>query len=348
MKVVLLGHTHFGVREDKESFHKYFEKFFTQCLFPEMERRGVKHIIQLGDLFDRRKYINFTSLKRSKEYFFDPLRDKGMYMHVLIGNHDIALRNTLEINSPELLLTDYSNIEPITEPKEIVLGSKKFLIIPWVCADNHQQCISMMKESNADYCCGHFEISGFQMYRGSVSHDGFDPKIFSRFDMVFSGHYHHRSNSGNISYVGAPCEHTHMDQGDIRGFDILDTETGKVEFVRNPFTMFEKFVYDDTKEISIDFSLFEEKYVKIIVQKKTDFFKFDTFMQKVYNSKAYDIKVMDTITEMTAEEMDETVDIEDTQTILSHFIDTADVDTDRDELKKFVNQLYIEALHTTN
>ena len=347
-KVAIIGDIHIGVRDDKEVFHKYFEKFFTECFFPELEKRGVKTVIQLGDLFDRRKYVNFQSLKRSKGYLFDPLRDKNMFMYVLVGNHDIALRNTLDINSPELLLSDYLNIEPIAEPTEIEVYNTKFLIVPWICTDNHKESMEMLKNSDAKYCCGHFEIASFQFYRGVESHEGLEPKLFKQFDRVFSGHYHHRSSNGNIQYCGAPCQHTHMDQGDIRGFDILDTETGEIEFVQNPFTMFERFVYDDSKHDprGIDVSTFSEKYVKIVVNKKTDFCAFDNFMDRVYNSNAYEIKVIETVQDMSAEELDETVDIEDTRTILSHYVDTAEVDVPRDDLKKYINTLYMEALNT--
>ena len=59
MRICLLGDTHFGVRNDSKAFHAYYEKFYQQTFFPILEERGVRTIIQLGDLFDRRKYINF-------------------------------------------------------------------------------------------------------------------------------------------------------------------------------------------------------------------------------------------------------------------------------------------------
>lgn len=345
MKIALVTDTHFGARDGRHIFHDFFAKFYTNIFFPTLREHGITTVLHLGDLFDRRKYIDYFSLKRSKEYFFDPMRD--FKMHVLVGNHDIALRNTLEINSPELLLSEYKNISPITEPSVIQVNSASFLMMPWVCSDNYAQSMDMLKTAKADLCCGHFEISGFSMYKGMESHEGFDAGLFNKFDMVFSGHYHHRSSRSNIHYLGNPYELTHMDYNDQRGFHIFDTKTRELTFIPNTYTIFDRFVYDDTKvdPAAIDCSTFSEKFLKIVVQKKTDFYKFDTFLDRVYNSGPHDVKIMEDIAELSAEEMDESLDIEDTQSILQHYIKSADVDVDREKLSVYMKQLYVEALN---
>lgn len=345
MKIAMITDTHFGAREGRHIFHDFFAKFYTNVFFPTLRERGITTVLHLGDLFDRRKYIDYYSLKRSREYFFEPMRD--FKMHVLVGNHDIALRNSLDINSPELLLSEYTNIKPISEPTVISVNSASFLMLPWVCADNYAKSMDMLKTAKTDLCCGHFEISGFSMYKGMESHEGFDAGLFDRFDMVFSGHYHHRSSRSNIHYLGNPYEITHMDYNDQRGFHIFDTETRKLTFIPNPYTIFERFVYDDTNvdPQSIDVSLFTEKFLKIVVQKKTDFYKFDTFLDRVYNCGAHDIKILEDIAEMAADELDDSIDIEDTQSILHHYIKSADVTVDREKLSTYMKQLYVEAVN---
>lgn len=345
MKVALVTDTHFGARDGRHIFHDFFAKFYTNIFFPTLREHGITTVLHLGDLFDRRKYIDYFSLKRSKEYFFDPMRDFKMY--VLVGNHDIALRNTLEINSPELLLSEYKNIVPIAEPSVVQVNSASFLMMPWICSDNYAQSMEMLKTAKADLCCGHFEISGFSMYKGMESHEGFDAGLFNKFDMVFSGHYHHRSSRSNIHYLGNPYELTHMDYNDQRGFHIFDTETRELTFIPNTYTIFDRFVYDDTKfdPAGIDCSTFSEKFLKIVVQKKTDFYKFDTFLDCVYNSGPHDVKIMEDISELSADEMDESLDIEDTQSILQHYIKSADVEVDREKLSTYMKQLYVEALN---
>jgi DNA repair exonuclease SbcCD nuclease subunit len=96
--------------------------------------------------------------------------------------------------------------------------------------------LQLISSTDATVAFGHLEISGFAMYRGTVAHDGTDPDVFSKFDMVCTGHYHTKSNAGNIHYLGAPCEYTWSDFNDPRGFHIFDTETRELTFVQNPIS----------------------------------------------------------------------------------------------------------------
>ena len=133
MKVAILGDTHFGSRNDHQSFHDYYEKFYANVFFPYLRDNNIKQIIQLGDLFDRRKYVNFYTLKRAREYFFDPIVTNDLHMHVFVGNHDTYFKNTNEVNSPELLLQDYVGFVHVhSEPIDIDLGGTKATLLPWV------------------------------------------------------------------------------------------------------------------------------------------------------------------------------------------------------------------------
>ena len=85
MKIALITDTHFGVRSDNPLFLEYFDKFLDGVFFPELKRRGIKHIVHLGDLFDRRKYVNFNTLTWSRS-FMD--RTKDYSIDLIIGNHD--------------------------------------------------------------------------------------------------------------------------------------------------------------------------------------------------------------------------------------------------------------------
>ena len=143
MKVAILGDTHFGIRNDNKSFHDYYERFYDGVFFPYLKENGIKRIIQLGDLFDRRKYINFYTLKRSKEYFFNKIIENDIRMDVFVGNHDTYFKNTNEVNSPELLLEDYKdNVFVYSEPQDLDLDGTSVTLLPWICTGNYQQCRS--------------------------------------------------------------------------------------------------------------------------------------------------------------------------------------------------------------
>lgn len=347
-KVALVTDTHFGARDGRAIFHDFFAKFWVDTFFPYLKKEGIDTVLHLGDVFDRRKYIDYYSLKRCKEYFFDIAKQQGITVHMLVGNHDITYKNTLEVNSPELVLRDYDNIKPISKPTELSLPGCKFLMMPWVCTDNYAESMRMLKESDADVVCGHFEIQGFAMYRGMDSHEGFEKDIFKRYSQVFSGHYHHKSNKDNITYLGNTYEITFMDYNDPRGFHTFDLTTHKLEFIKNPNTLFERYVYNDEKtKTLIDPAIYKDKFLKIVVEKKTDFYKFDQFLDKVYNAGCHEVKIVEDVAEMSADEMDDSIDIEDTVSILNHYIDSSEVTVDKTKLSSFMRNLYNEAVQVS-
>jgi len=113
MKIALITDQHFGARNDSIQFHEYYKKFYDEFFFPTLAEHEIDTIIELGDIFDRRKYVNFDTLYRAREYFFDPIVKAGIELHCIVGNHDIYFKNTLKVNAPELLLQDYGNINII-------------------------------------------------------------------------------------------------------------------------------------------------------------------------------------------------------------------------------------------
>ena len=344
-KVCILGDCHLGARNDSLAFHAFFEKFY-KFLFDQLESEGIDTILQLGDLWDRRKYVNFNTLLMCRRYFFDELKNRNIKMITLLGNHDIFFRNTLEVNSSTLLLQEYSCITIIDRPQTIDVGGVPIIMIPWMCADNYDECFNEIKTTNADICLGHLEISGFEMYRGHAAEGGLDMNVFSRFDIVFSGHYHHKSTKGNISYLGTPYELTWQDYADPKGFHTFDLDTRELTFVENPYTMFTRIEYDDKNRepIDLDSAELNEKYVKLVVVNKTDFYKFDQFINKLYTKKCHDIKIVEDMSEFQSGEIgDDNINLEDTLSILSNYVDSIATDIDKEKIKNYMKTLYIEA-----
>ena len=87
MKVAVITDQHFGVRGDSILFLDYYEKFYRDVFFPTLDARGIDTVLDLGDTFDRRKYVNFVTLRRAKQMYFDPLKERGITVHSVVGNH---------------------------------------------------------------------------------------------------------------------------------------------------------------------------------------------------------------------------------------------------------------------
>ncbi len=304
----------------------------------------------MGDIVDRRKYINFLSARALRKQFIEPVME-GFDTHIIIGNHDTYYKNTNEYNAVEELywLNSNKNFKWYTKPTEVEFDGCKILFIPWICSDNIQETMNIIDSTNATVAFGHLEISGFAMYKGSLAVDGTDPKIFSKFDLVCSGHYHTKSNSSNIHYLGSPCEYTWSDFNDPRGFHIFDTKTRELTFVKNPISIFKKIFYDDDDLTLDDIMSFETKdykdtYVKVIVKSKNNPYWFDTFIDKLETSGVIDLQVVEDHLNLDLEEDQDIVDeAEDTLTIFRKTIDSMNVPF-KDRLFQAIADLHDEAL----
>jgi len=272
--------------------------------------------------------------------------------HMIVGNHDIYYKNTNQVNSlTELFSTADHILEPwiYAEPREYDFDGTKILMMPWINSDNYLECMDAIKETRAEIMMGHLEINGFEMHRGHICDTGFDINMFSKFDTVFSGHFHHKSTQGGISYLGNPYEITWSDYNDERGFHVFDTETRELTFIKNPYRMFYKIYYDDSKETfeSIkekDYTPYSGTIVKVIVAQKNNPYWFDTLLDELYKADVADVSVVENV-DLEFEDDDSVVDeAEDTLTILSNYIDTLNIQKNKKELDNLIRTLYNEAL----
>ena len=138
--------------------------------------------------------------------------------------------------------------------------------------------MSALESANADILMGHLEINGFAMNAGQrVCEDSWDKKEFKRFETVFSGHFHHKNDDGQIYYLGTPYEIYWSDYNDPKGFHIFDTETRELERIVNPYTIYKKVFYDDTvnEYDNHNMSQYEDHYVKVVVVNKKDLYQFE-------------------------------------------------------------------------
>lgn len=362
MKICILGDTHFGLRNDSIAFSDLSRKFYSEVFFPYLEKHGISTVIQLGDLFDRRKYINFNTLANAKDCFFKPLEDMGVTLYTLLGNHDIFYRNTLAVNSPQLLLGEFPHIHIIDKPVTItfqdlkidpkMFSSLEIDLIPWICDENMAEILEFVDKSRSPFCCAHLELAGFEMDRNNWCHEGMDMKLFSKYEQVISGHFHHKSQNGNILYAGVPYEMTWADWNDPKGFHVLDTTTRELGFIENPHTIYVKINYNDDDlyfdEVQKrDFSEYTGKYVKVVTIKKTNAFLFETFMDALAKANPIDITTVEDFTDSDITASPDDIDqADDTMSIIDKVVDGLEIDLQKPRLKSILREVYIEASTT--
>ena len=351
MKIALITDTHWGARGDSAAFAEYFNRFYYDYFFPYLADHGITRIFHLGDIVDRRKYINFVTARHLRN-FVEHCDTAGIRLDVIIGNHDTSFKNTNEVNSMrELFEHSTYDIHYYSDPTAVDIDGTEIAVLPWICSGNYEESMEFINKTDAQILFGHLELAGFEMYKGAVNDHGFSASLFDKFDVVCSGHFHHKSTRGNINYLGAPYEMSWSDYDDPRGFHIFDTDTRELTFIQNPYKMFQKWFYDDAKWPNFDwingfdFSTVKGNYVKVIVKNKNNPFWFDTYIDKLEKAGALDIQVVEDNLNLQLEDDSDIVnEAEDTLTILTKVVDQWDTPVDKKRLYNFLTTLYGEAL----
>lgn len=316
--------------------------------FPYLKTHNIKHIIHLGDLMDRRKYVNFQTLNVVRERFMKPLFDMGIMVNVVLGNHDVYYKNTNELNSVRELFehSKFCTNWNINHKPAIVWGD--IALVPWISPENQKECLDFIASRPASVLMGHFELSGYEVLRGVEHHDGMEPGLLASYDAVYSGHFHCKHSKNNIHYLGTQYQITFSDLNEPKGFHVFDTTTRAIEYVQNPHRIFTKLVYnDETTDYSspfYDLTEYKQTYVKVVVEKKTKPIVFDQLLDKLNESGCHSYSVEDrTMVEKTKAE--QKVDLsKDTLTLICEEIDGMEGVSDIARLKTLIQDLYMEAL----
>src|SRR6056300_122291 len=351
MKIALLNDTHFGCRNDSPAFIDYQNRFYDELFFPYLIENKIDTLIHLGDVVDRRKFINFNTAHNFQKKFWKRLWDLKIDTHVILGNHDTYYKNTNEVNSIEQLVTTFDGKnEPwiYTGPKEVEIGGCRMLFLPWICDDNYEDSIYAIDNATADICFGHLEIKGFEMHKGVVNDHGLERGQFKRFEKVISGHFHKKSDDGHVYYLGSQYEMTWSDYKDPKGFHIFDTETRELERIVNPKRIHKKIYYNDKDQdyYKKDLTEYNNTFVKLFVSNKTNEDMFDNLVDRLQTKiNTHEvIAVEDSMSDISASVREDILEQgEDTLTFLGNYVDQIETDLDRHKLKDFIKDVYTEA-----
>lgn len=350
MKIAILNDTHCGARNSSDVFMAYQQKFYEEVFFPYLEEHNIKRILHLGDYYEHRKYVNFKALEHNRKIFLDKLRENKIVMDIIPGNHDVFYKNTNELCSLKELMGHYTDCVNIwMKPTILTYDGLEVAVVPWINAENYNDTMTFIKESKVPVVAGHFEFSGFEMYKGIPNPHGMDTYDFKHFELVMSGHFHTRSSRDNIHYLGSQMEFTWGDCDDAKYFHVYDTDKRELTPVRNPHTLHTKVVYNDEKNDynNYDMSKLDNQFVKVVVEKKSDYFGFDRFIDRIQQRPIHELKIAESFEEFLGDNVaDEEIELDDTQVLLDSYVEAVETEADKEKLKTLLRGLYVEAQNT--
>jgi DNA repair exonuclease SbcCD nuclease subunit len=344
MKIAFINDSHFGARNDSPIFLEHFLSYYEKEFFPYLEKNGITTVVHFGDLLDRRKYVNFHTLSAVQSRFMDKIDSMNLEFYCIVGNHDTYFRNTNHVNSVSELFK--SKMHVISSPTEITLGGVSFVALPWINKSNYDDSLALINSSSAEYAIGHLEIAGFQVLRGVTHEEGLDVAVFSKFDKVFSGHFHCKQADKNVEYLGTQYQITFNDLNERKGFHIFDTDTRELEYIRNPNKIFCQIRYDDKnyEMLETEYDQYKESFVKVIVEHKSNPIVFDTFIQSLYDVGVYELSIIEDYSDQQTMSASVEDVSKDTLTLINEEVDKMETIDNKLKLKKMIHDLYIESL----
>ena len=183
-KIAIINDTHCGVKNGSDIFLDNAEDFYSKIFFPYLEEHDIKSIIHLGDYYDHRRFVNFKALERNRHMFLDIIREKGIHMSIVPGNHDVYYKNTNDLCSLKELLGHYTDCVKIyMEPIDLEVEDTTIGLVPWICPENEKECMDFIQSTKSQILMGHFELAGFKfMANANIKSHGIGTEIFQRYE----------------------------------------------------------------------------------------------------------------------------------------------------------------------
>ena len=253
-----------------------------------------------------------------------------------VGNHNLYFRDSSSVNNISVFESLSENIKVINKPTSVY----NIDIIPWINKENVSDTERYIKMSDNTYCIGHFEFNNFPFDKSRVAEveEKLSRSTFKSYKKVFSGHYHIRSEDGNILYLGTPNQLTWIDEGVEKYIYILDTDNGDLVELVMPFEMFKQFEINEDNWKDYCNDDLKGKKVKILYEDNIDT-KFFNDIQTKFTQVNPDVQF---IKKSTKKKLQENVTLDESKSLLDSIIDYIDniKPENQDKIKSLIKKVY--------
>lgn len=193
-------------------------------------------IVVVGDLFHDRKGVRPEALHRVSDWL-SRCRSSGVEVHILVGNHDLSFGGDgcASVQALSGLAYIHGSVETA------VISGVKVGFLPYMDSPEAVRAsVERLRKDGATVLAAHLGI-GDPKHADCVPTDYEVPGRVNvsdlcpqSWDQIFLGHYHKTQQlASNARYVGSPLQLSFKEAGERKGFYVLSTDDGVVDFIEN-------------------------------------------------------------------------------------------------------------------
>ena len=212
-KVAVATDLHLGLKNNS-IVHNEDCVAFVDWFIKKAKEEECDTVILCGDWHNHRSSINVLTLQYSLRCL-DALNSNFSKIYMISGNHDLFYRENRTVHS-----VGWASYLPNIEVINDIWSQGDVTLCPWLVGDETKK----LRKIKSKYTFGHFELPNFYMNAQVLmpDHGTFTEDTFNGTEHVFSGHFHKRQASRNITYIGNAFPHNYSDVGDKeRGMMII-------------------------------------------------------------------------------------------------------------------------------
>lgn len=301
-KTLFFTDMHFGI-------HSNSQKYMDVCtdtmkwISGLCAERGITDAVFGGDFFDSRSSIDVRLMSVATQSLY-ALADGGVRVRMIVGNHDIYLRDATDVNSL-LAYGANGNVEIVDRPSWSEDGT--VLLLPWGYGSRESPV--KLRGTERTVFCHHcftkefFFGTGRNSKSDTDSSDEFEEFGFQKGlvetvavngGVIFSGHVHHPSTvplggKSEIVIAGSPYE-TEFGFGNVPcGTFVVDTTDSSHEFVPNPFSRRHVEVRSSEMSDSLSRKDVEGSFVRLVVDTQESFETISDMQRRIAALKPYHV-----------------------------------------------------------
>ncbi len=215
-KAAVFTDIHFGLKGNSRVHNQDCEDY-VDWFIQTAKEHGCETALFTGDWNHNRNSLNLTTMDAGLRCL-EKIGAAFDKFYMFAGNHDLYYKDKRDVKS-----TEFARHIPGVTVIEDILVEDDVALVPWLVGDEWKK----MKDIQAKYLFGHFELPSFYMNAmvQMPDHGELKSEHFVNQEYVFSGHFHKRQKQGKVHYIGNAFPHNYADAwDDERGMMILDKE----------------------------------------------------------------------------------------------------------------------------